>query len=51
MLTIARDRSGRLSSLKLGQWLRARKGTVVNGYRFVADRDASNTTIWQAEKL
>jgi hypothetical protein len=48
---IARDRSGRLSNLKLGQWLRARKGTVVNGYRFSADRDISNTTIWRAEKL
>ena len=48
---VAHDRGGRLSSLKLGHLLRGRKGTVVNGYRLIADRDTSNTTIWRAEKL
>jgi hypothetical protein len=51
MLAIARDRHGRLSSLKLGHWLRARKGTIVNGYRFMADQDRTNTAIWRAEKV
>jgi hypothetical protein len=51
VLAIARDRNGRLSNLKLGHWLRGRKGTVVNGYRFVGDEDRTKTAIWRVEKL
>jgi hypothetical protein len=46
LLLVAGDKSGKISPVRLGKWLRKISGRVVDGYRLEYGHDGRHATFW-----